>query len=233
MDGRGIPGLIAFVAAVSLLGCTGRGPTGAPPLERAALLPVQLMALPFMILRPFAPLIQAGMQAGIQMAPYALMFCNNETGPSEFMLAGVRRGGEGSTVPSLPVIETCLAEDGTVVKILAVDLNEIGGAEHVEKLLAAMEKNGMRCRWTVVDAADILSGDSSLNRLRNVLVENGVTLYTTGGLSAVVAARFGAAHAAPARSDSLSRSWSAAFGPMLSDGQGGRRQRDAPGNGLP
>ena len=209
---HGISQLIAIAAAASLLGCTGgTGPSGAPPLERWAVFPVQLIALPFMLLRPFAPLIQAGMQAGIQMAPYALLFCRNEAGPSEFMLAAVREEVEDRAA-LLPQIEARLAEDGRVEMIVAVDLNELGGAERVQKLLAAMEKNGLRCRWTVVDASDLISCGPFLDRLRDALLENEVTLYATGSLSTAVADRFGDEFVGRAWGDTVSKSWLEAFG---------------------
>lgn len=198
---------VALVTAAALCGCTGAGP-GAPPLEQAAMFPLQLFALPFMILRPFAPLIQSGMQAGMQMAPYALMFCQKDAGDPGFIFTACS-AEEGEGLPlTLPMIEAGLAGKMCVERIVAVDLEEIGGKANLEPLLSAMEKNGIRCRCIMVDAGDIIFDDASLDRLYRLLREKGVSLYTTGKLSAAVIDRVDPGSTKFETEDDIARAWS-------------------------
>ena len=206
MGKRKISKFIAVIVVVALCGCTGAGP-GAPPLEKLAMLPIQMLALPFMILRPFAPLIQAGMQAGMQMAPYALLFCQSDTGPSEFVFAGYNGKEEDELVPSLTLIEACLSKRGGVERIVAIDLMEIGGIDNLEILLSAMEKNGVRYRCVIADAGDIIFDHASLDRLKEVLLENGVSLCATGRLSATIADRIDSGCIGFETDSGISRAW--------------------------
>ena len=189
MAGKRTSRFVACVVAAVLCGCTTGGGTGAPPLERFAMLPVQMIAFPFMIIRPFAPLIQSAMQVGMQMAPYAMLFCQGDTGPSGMMFAGPP-GRESDELPlSLPMIEAILAGSGKagVEQIVAIDLREAGGGDNLRDLVSAMEKKGTRSRCVIVNAGDIIFDDASLARLKVLLMEKSVSLRATGGLSDAIA----------------------------------------------
>ncbi len=207
MARRKISKFITVIVAAALYGCTtGAGPT-APPLEQLAMLPMQIIALPFMMLKPFAPLIEAGMQAGIQMAPYALLFCQKDAGPSEFMLAAYPGREEADLPLSLPLIEAYLAEEEGIERIVAVDLEGIGGIDNLQLLLSAMEENGISCRYIIADAGDIICDDGSLYRLRDLLLERGVSLCTTGRLSTAVSDRLDASYIGFETESEISRAW--------------------------